>query len=353
MSPLTALPLPILPRPLLRRHHCFIASDTRFRAAARLLQAQWRESAGLRTGTIPSRRSGHRRLGSMIAQADAEAGGNFLTPDLARLARHEIAYRKPGALVHVQRLLRNTLTSQALAINAFGPAKLDSTVARSVSRRLLPGADIATITGVHFEYSPGRDHADLTNDRSAFDVALTYRRSDGASGFIGIEIKYSEVPSSDLLPAPIAIARLSDIAEASGLYATAAATVLLKPDLRQLCREHLLAQAGLIRGDWAEAHFMLVVPRDNHLIVEAARRYAEHLAPTLSGTVPFGFITLERLVDAIHDAGEREHAASLHRRYTDFTIVDRLVALELSGGPVQAAHPQVPAARGRAIIGGA
>lgn len=338
MPPLTPLPLPIIPRPLLRRHHCFVASDTRFRSAARLLQAQWRDGAGLRAGTIPSRPSGHRRLGSMLAQADAEAGGNFLTPDLARLARHEVAYRQPGALVHVQRLLRNTLTSQALAINAFGPAKLNSTLARSLFRLLLPGADIAEIHGVHFEYSAGRDQAELTNDRSAFDVAATYRRSDGATGFIGIEVKYSEIAASDPLPAPLALARLSDIAEAAGLYTTPATTVLSKPDLHQLCREHLLAQAGLIRGDWAEAYFILVAPRDNHLIVEAARRYAAHLSPMLPGTVPFSFITLEQLIGAIHEVGERKHAAALHRRYTDFSVVDRLVSADIAARPAVSIH---------------
>jgi len=323
-------PLPVIPGALLQRHHCFVPSDTRFRAAARLLQANWRHASGFRSGSIPTRQGGHRRLGSMLTQADADAGGNFLSPDLARLAQYEIAYRQPGALVHVQRLFANTLSSQPLALNLFGPLKLNLELAAIVMRVLLPHADIHHVTAIHFEHSPGRGQAELTNDRTAFDVVITYRRSDGARGFIGAEIKYSESPNGDPIPAPQTLARLDDVAQAAALYEVPIQDVLHAVGQRQLCREHLLAQAALIRGDWAEADFLLIAPQANHLIVDAAERYAAFLKPALPGAALFTFVTLEKIIAAMGEAGEPAHAVALHRRYTDFGIIDRLVADDIA-----------------------
>lgn len=266
----------------------------------------------------------------MLTQADADAGGNFLSPDLARLAQYEIAYRQSGALVHVQRLLANTLSSQPLALNLFGPLKFNLELATIVMRALLPHADIHHVTAIHFEHSPGRGQAELTNDRTAFDVVITYRRSDGAPGFIGAEIKYSESPNGDPIPAPQTLARLDDIAQSAALYQVPIQDVLRADDQRQLCREHLLAQAGLIRGDWVEAHFLLIAPQANHLVGDAAERYAALLKPALPGAALFTFVTLEKIIAAMGEAGEPAHAAALHRRYTDFGIIDRLVA-ESSG----------------------
>ena len=79
--PLTRLPH--LPPKLLKRHGCFIATDTRFRAAARLLQSLQREAAGIPIGPHTSISGSKRRrvrLGSRLPQSAAQTGRNFISP---------------------------------------------------------------------------------------------------------------------------------------------------------------------------------------------------------------------------------------------------------------------------------
>ncbi|NIJ21070.1 hypothetical protein FHS95_002762 [Sphingomonas naasensis] len=232
--------MPIIPAKILREHHVHESGDTRFRACARLLQALWRNSQGLAPGNHTTRRGGKRRLGSLLAEADAQAGRNFMSPSLAHLARHEIAYREPGALIAVQRLLINLLSSQPLAFNLFGPLRLRPDLALPVLRHLLPNADIAKALHVAFEHSPGRMDPALTNDRTAFDVAIAYERRDGKRGLLAFEIKYSEALSESRPGDPADTC--SDLAHSSGLYKEPASAALRLPMFEQLFREHLLAQ---------------------------------------------------------------------------------------------------------------
>ena len=57
--------VPLIPEAARRRHHVFVPADHRFKAAARFLQALWREDRGLAMGTHVNRREPHRprRLG--------------------------------------------------------------------------------------------------------------------------------------------------------------------------------------------------------------------------------------------------------------------------------------------------
>lgn len=68
--------------------------------------------------------------------------------------------------------------------------------------------------------------------------------------------------------------------------------------LQQLFREHLLAQAAVMQGDYAEAYFVLVAPRLNHLVQNSASLYARFLATPTKDQVPFVNVELKQLVDA-------------------------------------------------------
>lgn len=328
-----APPLPLIPRQLLRRHHAFVESDDRFRSCARLLQCLWREGEQLGAGSLATHRGGTRRLGSLLTPADAATGRNFLTSDLALLARHELIYRQAGALIHEQRFLANALSSQPLALNLFGPMRLNPALAATALRLLMPNLAIDRVIHVAFEYSPGRGHPALTGDASAFDVAIVYLRPDGQRGFVGIEVKYSE-GLAEPAPAPDSRSRYDDVAEASGIYKEPATALLRFSGLRQLVREHLLAQASLMRGDYAVADFVLVAPQDNAAITRAAALYAAHLVKPLPGTAPFAFISIEGVIDAWARAGAVDHATALHDRYCDWGKVDRLVADFIRRGAV-------------------
>jgi hypothetical protein len=91
--------LPLIPADVLKKHRVHEPLDTRFRSAARLLQALWREDRDLPIGSYVNEDNKRRKLGSRISEAAGKAGGNFLTPEIAHAARREAAYREIGALI--------------------------------------------------------------------------------------------------------------------------------------------------------------------------------------------------------------------------------------------------------------
>ena len=117
--------IPLVPEAVLRQHKVFVATDNRFRAAARLLQALWREDRDLPIGLHQDAKGDVIELGSRIAAKAGEAGENFLHPAIAQLVQRELAYREIGAVYDDERLRTNLLSSQPLTFNLFGPLKLD------------------------------------------------------------------------------------------------------------------------------------------------------------------------------------------------------------------------------------
>ena len=113
--------LPLIPAGVLKKHRVHEPLDTRFRSAARLLQALWRTDRALPVGNYVSEDGKRRKLGSRISEAAGRAGGNFLTPEIAHTAWREAAYREVGALVDAERLATNLLSSMPLTFNLLAP----------------------------------------------------------------------------------------------------------------------------------------------------------------------------------------------------------------------------------------
>ncbi|UPT63432.1 MAG: hypothetical protein M0D54_02385 [Hyphomonadaceae bacterium JAD_PAG50586_4] len=147
--------LPLVPERLLRQRHVFERGDTRFRAAARLLQALWRERRKFPEGHYTNAAGTRRRLGSRLAADAARNGANFLTPEIFGQARLDLAYREPGALIDIERMHSNMLSSMPLCFNLLAPLKLDKKLARRVFNQLAPGI-AKEISHIQFEHSPGR-----------------------------------------------------------------------------------------------------------------------------------------------------------------------------------------------------
>jgi hypothetical protein len=72
--------LPLIPANILKKHCVHEPLDPRFRSAARLLQALWREDRDLAIGSHLGKDGKRRKLGSRISQTAGRTGGNFLTP---------------------------------------------------------------------------------------------------------------------------------------------------------------------------------------------------------------------------------------------------------------------------------
>lgn len=322
--------LPVIPQHVLRKHRVFERHDNRFRACARYLQALWRERQGLPIGTHSGSHRQPPRIGSLIGAAAADAGRNFLTPQVAHLVRTESAFRERGAFIDQARLFGNLLSSMPLAFNLFAPLRFDHNLATAVMCQLFREVDIADVKQVLFEHSPGRTNAALTSDRTAFDVAVVYERSDHSPGFIGIEIKYTETmresASSDTSGA------FDRLAQVSNLFKEPASALLRVALFQQLFREHLLAQAALMRGDWAEATFCVIAPRHNHLVQSATRLYQTHLSKPGNEQVAFRAVDLGLMIDALARSGEQDYAYLLHDRYCDWWKLETAVEAALTEG---------------------
>ncbi|MFG1301986.1 hypothetical protein V5F49_19550 [Xanthobacter sp. V3C-3] len=313
--------LPVVPRDILRRFHVDEPGDTRFACCARLLQSTWREMRGMKPGLHRSRSGSQRVLGSRLSEVDAKQGRNFLTPDIARLARRAVAYREYGALIDEPRLWENLLSSQPLTFNLFALCLVDEERRHRLFERLFPGF-FAKVEKLAFEHSPGRGDPRYLGDYTAFDLFVSGTGPDGRPAFIAIEVKYSEDMRQ---PGRSGSARYRELTRACALHLDPEAPSLFTGHLAQLTAEHLLA--ALIREQWGQgAHglFVTIAPAANREAWYAVELYRSMLDRRPDG-VSFMAIALEDVIAAVSEAGDPDLSARLHARYTDFSPVHRLI----------------------------
>ncbi|WP_439599942.1 PGN_0703 family putative restriction endonuclease [Devosia sp.] len=323
LGPIPAIPL--VPEASLKKHHIFIASDQRFKAAARLLQALYREDRDLPAGSFIDADGKRKRLGSSISRQAGRDGGNFLVPAIAQVVHRELVYREIGSMIDTDRLRTNLLSSMPLTFNLFGLLKRDLALATRVMAELLPGF-MREATAVLFEHSPGRGNPTYTGDHSAFDAVIKGTSPRGSRVFVAFEVKYSETLQEN--PPRTFSERLTEIAVSSDLFVDAELSGLWHNPIQQLFREHCLAQSMLDRDLADVGLFVLVAPELNHLAQDAARAYGTYLNAPRAGHAQFVNLTLERVVEAIAAAGLETYARLLHRRYADWWLLDGELALD-------------------------
>ena len=310
--------VPFIPEETLRAHNVFEFGDDRFRAAARARQALLREAKGWPMGiwAKDSERSRPREMGSYLAED--HNGANFITSEIAALARRVVAWREDDALIETDRLYRNMLSSMPACMNLTGPLALDPRLATAVLRKLAPDF-VHKVDATLFETSPGRRHAAYTMCRSAFDVLFKVTTTDGEHGFISCELKYTE--SCFEQPARLR-PRWDELSRLSTLFVDPDHPQLRAAPLQQMWRQHL-SFSMLNAGLYSAGRYILIAPTLNRAVQEAVALYRSHLLP--GGIVPFEFISFEQFIEAIRRSGAKDIAALLHERYVDFTPVDALI----------------------------
>ncbi len=320
--------LPCVPKHILRAHKVSEPGDHRFMAAARLLQALWREERNLPIGSCHDSRNGLKEIGSLISEDCGLKGRNFLTPEIAALAYREYVYQETGALIDEERLWMNLLSSQPLCFNLFGELKLDDEKANRFFRYLFPDY-VESVEGIYFEHSPARGDPDYTGDYTAFDVLVECVTTGGESGHIALEVKYTESMAE---AATRPKARHDELSRLVGLYRDADAVALRASPIQQLWREHMLSRVMVCNGRYDTGRFVVIYPAQNDLCERAVARYRAHLAsddPAVSG---FGALTLEACIDAYRMIGEPDLADALYSRYLDFGRVEQVVFGEAQTG---------------------
>jgi len=313
--------LPLLPDEILRVFDCHDTRDTRFRAAARLLQSIWRQDQQLACSQFKRANGSFQRSGSMLTHDAGRAGSNFLSPEIATLVRREVIYREIGACMDTDRLYRNLLSSMPLAFNLFGPLKLDLDFATNVMQLIIPSFH-GKVTDVLFEHSPGRGSPAFTADYTAFDVFIKYQNEDKSTGFVAVEQKYTEsLHETATKTRP----HLDQLASRSALFKNADDPELRKNPCQQLWREHLLAQSLVQEGLYSEGHFVVLAPRLNWQVQNGISTYQAKLSRHPCANPTFLNVYIERLIEAMSTAGQPTLAAELFQRYCDFAKIDRLV----------------------------
>jgi len=346
---------PLIPDPVLKKHGAFCMIDTRFRAAARLLQCIWLRdhdiptAASLTGSTSPSEdaasssdQTPRLAFGSILSPDAANAGRNFLSPAIHRLALQEWLLCEDDAAIDDERLFGNALSSMPLVFNLFGPMALDLKLATSVFRALLPGF-VHSVERIQFEHSPGRRDECFLADRSAFDAAVHVTTTGGEPGIIYCEVKYSEALDGN--PARMR-PRYDDASRAVKLYDNPDSLILRATPIEQIWREHMLAQLAVDNGVTPRAVFLAVGPELNRRVQGAFKVYQGELIDADrhdANGVPFVPMTLESVIAAIATAGAGELAHALWARYCDFQKVYDLALRELAGDAPASSSAQAQA----------
>ncbi len=311
--------LPILRERVLRQHDVYETADTRFRAAARMRQALWREQNGWKVGYQKSPNGKRRKIGNCVSTDAANVGANFISDEIAKLVRRELAFREEGALLDETRLTANLLSSMPVVFNVFGPLKLDLRLATRVFRKIFPDY-VKTVTNILFEHAPDRGSPHYTADFTAFDLLVQCRTKDNAFGFIAIEVKYSETLTET--PARLR-ARYDELSQDCKCFRRPDSPVLRETPLQQFWRQHMLAAAMLKNGLYDSGRFVVVAPRFNNQVQNALAIYRHEVKD--DAAVTFDDITLEAVIETLRKVGVEETYRALFERYCDYEPLTDLI----------------------------
>ena len=298
---------------LAREYDSFETVDASvFQRKARILQSMWREERGYPMGIRNGKRYGA-RLEMPWAR---ESLANYMTEVAKEAVRREVLdpVRSKGKLYGKPRIFDNLLSSQPLCFNLF--AELQADLKAATAFVLAMGVEqVAEVTAIEFEHSPGRGDEAYTGDRSAFDVFVEYTTKAGKRGFLGIEVKYHE---NLIGKAAMLRGRYEEVAKASGAFKPDSLPDLRVQPLQQIWRDHLLACSVLQHGDYDEGAFVFLYPRDNQHCAEAVDQYRACLVQHDT----FLVWTVEDAWKAASSILGEEWGALFYDRYLDFTRVE-------------------------------
>lgn len=298
---------------LAKKYHVLEGVDkSDFQRRARILQSIWRAEQGYDVGAH-SGRKGKRLLGSRLVMPWAEETlANYLTDAIREVVRKEVMDRQKsqGKFFVRPRIFNDLLSSQPLCFNLFGELQQDLTLATDVFETLT-FRRVGEVTGIEFEYSPGRGDGRYTGDNSAFDVYVTFRTAQGGRGFIGIEVKYHENLQGK---AGQHRPRYEEVAKVMSCFKKNKLVQLKAQPLQQIWRDHLLAGSLRHADNFDDGFFVFLYPKDNQYCANAVRDYRD----CLSNFDTFTDWTLEYVSMAIKRRTQAKWIDRFIDRYLDF-----------------------------------
>lgn len=291
---------------LLIKFHTDYADTTIFSSRARLLQSIWRNENGFNFS----------KYGNFFEIDFAKkSGANFLTENIFKIVKFEIANKhKNGKMIKEPRIWNNLLSSQPLAFNLFGELSIHKDACAKILKTLYPERNIATVTEVKFEHSPGRKNPKYTNDSSAFDVFIEYTSNIDERGFLGIEVKYAESLNDEPSTHKITYERISEL---SKLFDMSKLDILKEKPVQQIWRDHLLALSLFITNDdYDIGDFVYLYPADNENCETGIKKYQKVFSKAKDHY--FRPLTMEELIRVMKKVIHQEWVAKFEDRYLNF-----------------------------------
>jgi hypothetical protein len=283
--------------------------DDDFKAKARLHQSKYRSEI---------LNVDFDEYGNRLTKADAVNLLNFY-PKLG--VPEELKNRYPK---YSKGLYADMLRSEHIPFNVFAPLKQDLILAKKVFNQLLDDILIESVERIEVEYAPSPAIKYL-NDRTSFDAYIEFRTPSNESGFLGIEVKYTEhdyklkknsKEDSDINNPDSPYNRIS---AGQNLFVPNAIPQLKSDMLRQIWRNHLLGESMLIHPQLDFKHFISIIlyPSGNLHFKEAIPKYQSYLLPQQKHKLQG--ITFETLFQSLVEFNTKPDSqnwiAYLKRRY--------------------------------------
>lgn len=292
-----------------------VASDPPLRRKYRLLQSWYRQHV-LNADYGYTHRKDSRPVGSLLAQEEVanDRALNFLGDRsiLGYVDQRVPAVQAASGTLEERRLRHNMLSSMPMAFNLVAALRRAPDRDRIVTE--LFGVDCKAVIDVYAEWTPERPKAELLNDRTAFDAAVLYRRSDGRVGLVGIETKYTEPLSQQKYHSD----RYVQVTQECGWFRGGAESELVANATNQLWRNALLAavSVGLIVDD---AHLAIIGLDEDASLWSAADSVTSRMTePDRLLLRPWN-----RVMEVLSDSSLESFAAFFNERYLDTSPLAR------------------------------
>ena len=260
--------------------------DDKFKAKARKHQFDFRENE--------LNDSYDEKNPQVILTPGAAKKGLIFCDTYRDLIRNEIKSFSANALCS------NMLRSEHIPYNIFTPMWEDRDAMVLLFNEII-GGGISAITKIKIEFAGNTDINEYLKDGTSFDAYIEYDSTDGKTGGIGIEVKYTEhgyrIGEKEKKDIEDLNSKYHQITRESGYFIPSldVRSFIKANHLRQIWRNHILGYSMLHEGDIQHFHHIHLYPQGNeHFHKRAIPEYRELL--TEKGNKTFIALTFEELL---------------------------------------------------------
>lgn len=311
----------------------FLKTDNAFTKKARLLQAVRRWQAGAECGYVV--KNGIKYYHPNLAVDGELTGCNFIHHEIFEYAKYRVANKKKYETIEENRLFNNFLSSQPMAFNLFfplmeivkhteGKRRLGSIMANLLDNNNVLRIDYVDEVGI--EFIPDYREKCL-NDKTAMDAYFRYITTDGKSGIVAIETKYTDSLGRNQASNPsFAIKTATETDDISQIFSAVGKEKICSGEieLSQEYRNLLLTETVRINEKLDDSVSIIIAPKEN----TSNKRDEDQLMEMLSDKYKYKFqvISLESFVDAlIRGFPDEQIFQKFYHRYLDFRTAEWLM----------------------------